>query len=147
MIFALSKFSSCFEDFNRRALAESDFFEFCEREQITVVFDDLPVLQGFTAKYQNKSFIFLDRNLRGQAFLWTAFHELAHVILHEPRAATGVKFYSLCRPSKEDDEADACALVALYPTKVLPKIEDSAEFPFERSLILKRISIYESFKI
>lgn len=150
MIFALAKFSSIYEDFNRRALTEKDFFEICESENITVAFDEMPILQGFTAKMGERKYIFLDKNLRGISFLWIAFHELAHVILHEPRSRkTGVKFFSLCRPSKEDDEADAVALVAIYPTKVLRSLELSApsEFPFERDLISKRMRIYETFGV
>ncbi len=151
MIFALAKFSSFFADFNRRSLTENDFFEICEKELVAVVFEEMPILQGFTAKLKSRNYIFLDRDLHGLNFLWIAFHELAHYVLHEPRprCAASVKFYSLCRPNAQEDEADAVALVAIYPTTCLEDLQISApsEYPFERDLISKRLAIYETFRI
>jgi Zn-dependent peptidase ImmA (M78 family) len=151
MIFALAKFYSFLKDFNRRPLTDEDFFAVCEREDITVVFDRMPLLQGFVAKAGERNYIFLDLSLRGAQLAFVAFHELAHFALHEPRPKkTEVTFYSLCRPSKEDDEADAVALVALFPTSVLPLLEREpadADEEFLNSLISRRMMIYRQFGI
>lgn len=152
MIFALAKCAAFIDGFNSRALTEKDFYAICEREAVEVVFDDMPVLLGFTAKCAGRNYIFLDQSMRGAQFLFVAFHELAHFVLHEPRTKkAGVTFYSLCRPSKEDDEADAAALVALFPTTSLPRLEDDFfddnEDDFLHLLIKRRKLIFQNFGV
>lgn len=153
MIFALAKLSAVIPDFNGRSLTENDFFALAERENITVVFDDMPSLQGFCARTvvdkQTKDYIFLDCRLKGLDFLFTAFHEIDHYFLHAPRGKTAVSFYSLARPAKEDDEADAGALLCIYPVSEIRTLEFRLAYAdsFEAQLIQKRLAIYKEFGV
>lgn len=150
MIFALAKLSSVIPGFNSRTQTETDFFSLAEKEFITVAFDDMPILQGFCVRAMRQDYIFLDYRLKGVELVFTAFHELSHVFLHAPRTKrTTAMFYSLARPSKEDAEADAGALICLYPVteiETLPYRLLHAD-TFEAQMIKKRLAIYKQFGV
>lgn len=151
MIFSLAKLDSVIPDFNQRSLNYNDFFNLTDAENITIVFDEMPILRGFSARTlegkKTRDYIFLDNNLQGIDFLEKAFHELCHYYLHAPRGKTSVNFYSLARPSKEDAEADAGALLCLYPVSEIDQLKYRLIFAdqFEGNLIIKRLAIYKEF--
>jgi Zn-dependent peptidase ImmA (M78 family) len=145
MIFSLAKISSVISGFNLRRQTENDFFEICDREKIKIVFDEMPVLQGFICKFKGQNYIFLDRNLRDLEFLYIAFHELAHYFLHEPNNKTAVRFYGLSRPHKDEDEADATALLCLFPESGLSEFQPHSRY--ETSLYRQRLAVYERFSV
>jgi Zn-dependent peptidase ImmA (M78 family) len=148
MIFALAKISGLFDWFNHRRPSEKELFEICQLENILVVFWEMPILRGFICKSEGQNYIFLDNELRGFELLYIALHELAHYFLHEPTNKVQVRFYSLARPNKDDDEADAVALLWLFPKNFVEKhleIEPEFESDFEREKWQKRLELYRKF--
>jgi Predicted Zn peptidase len=144
MIFALAKFSALVKAFNRRALTERMFFKICAEYNISVGFVDIPTLLGFHTNINGKLSIFLDKNLKGYEFLFIAFHELAHALLHESTEPVSVSFYNQFE-TRHEAEAEAVALVALFPTRRLKELEDELIYAdeFAAFLIKKRLEIFK----
>ncbi|MBS1793612.1 MAG: hypothetical protein JSS81_07150 [Acidobacteria bacterium] len=155
MIFALAKLSSVIPGFNERVQTEADLFGIAETEKITVAFDDMPTLKGFSCRTiegdKERDYIFLDYRLRGTELVYIGFHELFHYFLHVPRGKKkpSVNFYTLARPSMEDAEADAGALLCLYPATEIESLPYRMIYTdlFERMLMRKRILIYRRFGV
>ncbi len=74
-------------------------------------------------KCKGRGHIYLDGRLRGMRWLFTAFHELMHAILHSPPSVTVVFFSCKFKPdSKEDREAELLASICLLPEPLLRKM-------------------------
>jgi hypothetical protein len=150
MIFALAKLSSVIPDFNARSLTVGDFFNVAASENITVVFDDMPTLKGFCVRSQGRDYIFLDRELTGVELVATAFHELAHCLLHVSRGRQNeAMFYGLARPCAADAEADAGAVVCLYPITEIHELVYRLKYvsEFEVCQIKRRLAIFKEFGV
>jgi hypothetical protein len=109
-----------------RALTDTDFFQICESEGTEVYFSDRRYAFFFTIPDEGDlKVIVLPKRLKGLRFLFAAFHELAHCLLHaghDPSIA-----FLKGRDRRHECEADAVALIALFPS---PLPED-AQFPIE----------------
>lgn len=153
MIFALAKLAAVIPDFNARSLNEQDYFAVAQAENITTVFDAMPILKGFCVRAivgkMPRDYIFLDYRLQGLELVFTAYHELSHHFLHIPRRKTAISFYGLARPSKEDSEADAGALLCLYPLAEIANLPYRLIYadPFEAKLIKKRLAVHKKFGV
>ena len=143
MIFALAKFAGLVKAFNRRPLTERDFMKACQNLGITIGWANMPVLRGFHTSIHGQLTIFLDRKLKGDELIFVAFHELAHAVLHESRDPVSVNFYNQSE-SKDEEEADAVALLALIPTKHARHLRpEDSEQPFWSLVAEKRISLFK----
>lgn len=109
-----------------RSLSESDFYKICKQLNITVIHSKEKFAFSFTMMGQQ--FIVLPLRKKGLQWLFTALHELAHILAghvqHKPRVA----FYGLETQyhDKNESEADAIALVALIPKEQIQEL--AAEF-------------------
>ena len=102
-------------------MTEEDFWLICANEQVEIVWSQRRYAFYFTDPLLNIKGIVLPDRLSGPKLLFAMFHELAHHFLHggdEPCIA----FQGLS-DSKCEAEADAVALVALMPRKILPQLE------------------------
>jgi hypothetical protein len=96
----------------QRALTEPDFFSICDRERITVVWSELAFAFYFSTAYIRC--ITLPKRHSGNRLLFLAFHELGHHFAHAGCAST-VCWNGLTERDKNEVEADAIALVAMFP--------------------------------
>jgi Zn-dependent peptidase ImmA (M78 family) len=88
--------------------------------------------------------------LRGVAWLLAAFHELGHHFLHAPPDSTVAYFYKLKSNTKEENEAEAFALIALIPESLMLKLIASEEYAedhgFPAELLKERCELYTRYK-
>lgn len=112
--------------FNQKILTEADFYEICEREQITVLELDVPA--SFYFSVLGKHFIVLRKRLRGLRRTFVMFHELAHYFLHGGKAAECAFFFGLLE-NKNEIEAEAMATVALIPKFALDSYDFLEDHP------------------
>ena len=123
--------------FNSRALTEKDFYQICERENITVLEED--VFTSFYMTVHGKHFIVLKKRLRGLKKLFVMFHEISHHFLHGGKDAANAFYFGLLQ-SKQEIEADAMATIALVPRYMLNSYEFLEDHPvkFARELFRNR---------
>jgi hypothetical protein len=96
----------------QRALTESDFHSICDKEQIAVVWSDLEFSFYFSAHHVRC--ITLPKKLQGIKLLYHAFHEIGHHWTHAG-INPGVYWHGI-HHDRNEEEANAISLVALFPT-------------------------------
>jgi Zn-dependent peptidase ImmA (M78 family) len=135
MKFSLNKLSDC--GFNRKFLTEKDFYDICEKENITVL--EIDVSTSFFMTVEGKSFIVLKSRLKGLPRVFTMFHELAHYFLHGANRGTNAFYFGMLQ-SKAEFEADALATIALVPRFALNSYDFLEEHPnrYARKLFKNR---------
>jgi Zn-dependent peptidase ImmA (M78 family) len=145
MKFALAKLQRCVRDLNKRPLTADDFYRICRREQVKV--HEIPLLvPGFYMVVRGKPHLYINSSLRGIAWLLAAFHELGHHLLHAPPNSTVAYFYKLKPNTKEENEAEAFALIALIPESLMFQLIASEEYAedygFSAELLKERCNLY-----
>lgn len=96
----------------RRAITEADFYSICEKERIAVIWSDLPFSFYFAAR--DVRCITLPKKLSGLRLLFHALHELGHAFTHSG-LKPAVYWHGICH-DRNESEANAVALIALYPS-------------------------------
>lgn len=146
----LSRLEEHFPFVNRRAARESDFFWFCFKKGVEVVFSD-SVSAGIYVLYNDEHFIFLNKTLGGLRLRYVMFHELGHYLFHSPsQSRFGAEFFDLHANRRNEDEAETVAALLLFPAGELnsllqdPEIGDSVHL---QQLAGHRIAILEKFRI
>lgn len=145
MINLLPKLKKAFPFLNDRSATEDDFFEFCARKNIEVVFSS-HISTGLFVLYDGGNYIFLNNRLHGRFLRYVMFHELAHFLFHWPSQSNhGPEFFDLHTKQKNHIEAETAAALLLLPISELQNIE----FADERlaPLITTRIDVYRRYKI
>lgn len=103
---------------NERRLTEQDFHRICKRFNVKAV--EMPLrTNGFYYRVMGRDFIAIDSRLSGVMKLFVQFHELAHFLLHTPESGATANFHGVGRQTRCEREADAVALCALIPQKLL----------------------------
>ena len=133
-------------DFNKRRLTEQDFFEICNQRKIVV--EELDIPTSFYIYLLGKELIAIDRKLRGVVREFALFHELSHALLSAKTNGPKALFMGMC-DSREEDEADAFATIALIP---LNKIEDTSFVDdcccgVARKIYEKRLHLYRTYGV
>lgn len=105
-----------------RALGETDFYRICEELDIEIWWSNKRFPLFFSVPDDDLRIIILPKRLSGLQMLFAAYHELGHC-LNDVGAEPCIAF--LGGNDRREREADAVALVALFPS---PRIED-AEYP------------------
>lgn len=112
MYFAFTRVKYYLPEFNERRLVANDFWSVCDRQNCEVF--EIPLENGgYYLTNGTDDYIFLNSYLREFIWLETAFHELVHLLLHYP-----AKFLL----QKQQNEARACALIAMMPQKDLARL-------------------------
>lgn len=130
---------------NKRPFNESDVARLCGEFSITV--DERPLLMnGFYYRVAGGDFIVLNSRLSGLKRLEVFFHEFAHFLFHALGHPTAVGFHHVGYPTREEREADAFALCALLPRRLLASRtrDELLADGFSPEMISLRFQIYES---
>jgi Zn-dependent peptidase ImmA (M78 family) len=125
----------------RRALTEIDFERICAREGVDIFWSDRRYALYYTPTDDVK-IIILPKRLTGPELLFAQFHELAHYLLHggdDPCVAFLGQSDRKC-----EAEADAVALVSIFPTVEQPPLMYSR---FVRKLWDDRLALYFNYGI
>ena len=133
-------------DFNKRRLTEQDFFEICGKRKISV--QELDVATSFYIYVLGQELIVIDRKLRGVVREFAMFHELSHALLSARLNGPQALFMGML-DSREEDEADAFAAIALIP---FDKIEDTSFVDdcccgVARKIYEKRLHLYRTYGV
>lgn len=98
-----------------RTNGEEEFYWICEENDIEIIHNTGKF--AFHFQMLGQKFIVLPRRRKGLKWLFTAWHELAHVLADHARHDTFAAFHGLQTQfhDKNEAEADAIALVALIP--------------------------------
>lgn len=118
MRFSLEKFEDLDIGWNERPLTEDDFHKLCRDLDITVTEEPLSI-SGFYYCLMGRHFIVINSALALRDKLFVMFHELAHFIVHSPKAITAVQYHCVGRKTRAEQEADIFASIALIPRRWL----------------------------
>ena len=132
--------------FNKRRLTESDFYEICERRGIAV--QELDVGASFYIYVLGMETIVIDKKLKAIAREFAMFHELSHALLGIRTNGPQALFIGMC-DTREEDEADAFAAIALIP---LTRIEDRSFMDecccgVAQKVYEKRLYLYQTYGV
>jgi Zn-dependent peptidase ImmA (M78 family) len=149
MNLSLTKLFRCVPELNKRPLTDADLYRICRREKVKL--HNIPLrVPGFYMVIRGKPHIYVNGSLRGVAWLLAAFHELGHHLLHAPPHSTVAYFYKLKPNTKEENEAEAFALIALIPESLLLKLIASEEYAedygFPSELLNERCEFYARYR-
>lgn len=130
---------------NDTPLDESHFYQICAKFRISVV--EMPLrVSGFYYRVMGRDFIAINSRLSGDLKLVVMFHELGHYILHTPDTGATANFHGVkCRWSRKEIEADAFALCAVIPLRLI-KFHSPAELihdGFSDEIVAARLGIFE----
>lgn len=149
MQFLIEKISRLRFSWNKRPLAEADFYRLCRRFHIHVT--EMPLrTNGFYYCMKGRHFIAIDSRLTGHKRLFVMFHELAHFLMHSPDDGVTANFHGVGKKTRKEFEADAFALCALLPKAWLERrtpyeIADDEGVP--ASLVAERAAVYKTYGI
>ena len=149
MQFLVEKISRLRFSWNKRPLAEADFYRLCRRFRIHVT--EMPLqTNGFYYCMKGRHFIAIDSRLTGHERLFVMFHEIAHFLMHSPDAGVTANFHGVGKKTRKELEADAFSLCSLIPRKWIEnrtpfEISDEEGIPFD--LIAERLSVYQTYDI
>ncbi|HEX8773745.1 MAG TPA: ImmA/IrrE family metallo-endopeptidase [Pyrinomonadaceae bacterium] len=126
---------------NKRLLNFSDFEALCEHLGIAILRENTKT-PGMYFVRDDKPYIGLSTKLSGVQLWFTAWHEMAHHLLHAP----GLRCFSPGSVSKAEAEAEAIAICALIDENTLYRIIRYGELhDFPRKLLMKRLRILERY--
>lgn len=144
----LSRIKEIFPHFNERAITEVEFWRAAKKEKVIVRSVPLMV-DGYYQRYHGRHYILINEKLNGLTWLFTALHEFCHYLFHEP---CDIDNYVLYRrgarvPDGRERQADAFAMIALFPINELKEVELACSFPDEWmiSVINDRKQIFDQF--
>lgn len=138
MLLSLARVRDSLPGFGMRPLTKTDFGRATRTLGITVDYQVFPTsrFRGMYIEDNNEKIIFIDSRLTGDEELFVSFHELGHALLHSPGLAC-------CSRSKQDFEADAVALIALFPVDTLPTLYLRPK----DGLVRKRFDLFNTFHL
>jgi Zn-dependent peptidase ImmA (M78 family) len=134
---------------NERPLTEADFYALCRRHRVTVAEYSMAV-SGFYYCVMGGHYIAVDSKLPPKKKLLVLLHEFAHFLMHVPSTNTTANFHGMGQKTRDENEADMFALVALIPKRWLETrrpeelIEDEGVEP---DWLRDRLSILEKYGI
>lgn len=143
---AFSRLSELVPGFNRRTLGELDFWRITRRERITVHEKEMRI-GGMYMVFKGTRHLYLDSRLRGEEWLFNAWHELGHHFLHVAPETQFAAFFRVRWQSKTEAEAHAFALCCLFPASGLDSLTvDENDAPQQR-LVHERRKLWDDWKI
>lgn len=145
----IPKLKKAFPFLHKRSATEDDFFAFCKRKNIGVIFDR-DISTGVYVIYNGKSFIFLNDKLRCAMLLYVMFHELAHHLFHfSSNTSFGAEFFALDSKKRNHFEAEAVAALLLLPTMELSVALQNIEYaqPELAALTGFRVDLYNKYHV
>lgn len=115
---------------NRRVLTSDDFDRFCEIEEV-IVEERETGFPGLYRREQNRPIISISPLVLPRARPWVLWHEMGHVLLHDPACA-----FMYAGNQKLERQADLIAACALIPRPLLDEltiweIHDQYRYPIE----------------
>lgn len=150
MQLSYKRFQQVFPHFNQIPLTEQDFWRTAQSEKIVVSETEM-VPDGYFERRNGKSFILINKRLRGIFWRRTAFHELVHHFVTPPDLFPRVKQYRtpLINIGKEEQIADALALIAVLPFADAYKYaaEDWSDAPDFGEILEERLKLYLDFGV
>ncbi len=149
MQFLTEKIAKLKFGWNERELTEYDFFRLCRRFRIKVV--EMPLSTGgFYYRVMGRDFIAVDSRLSQTKKLLVLFHELGHFLFHTPESGATANFHGVGRRTRQECEADAFALCALLPSKVIEAktAQDLIDVEgFTPEIVAERLAVLERYGI
>ena len=130
-------------EWNERELTESDLYRLCRRFKIGVT--EMPLgVSGFYYRVMGRDFIAVDSKLSGPKKLLVLFHELGHFLLHTPDSGATANFHGVGRRSRKEIEADAFALCAIIPKRMLEtrSMDEMIDEGIDPDTLCERVAIY-----
>jgi Zn-dependent peptidase ImmA (M78 family) len=122
MLLALAAIKRVIPGFGERPLMAEDFYRACRRMRVKVHTIPLRVDGFYMFTPRGGAHIYVNSRLHGLRWLYVAWHELAHHILHAPKDVTVAFFRNVSPGSKEDVEAEAAASIAIVPEPKLRRL-------------------------
>jgi Zn-dependent peptidase ImmA (M78 family) len=122
MLFAFAAVKRVIPGFGERPLTAEDFYRICRRLKVKAHTIPLRVDGFYMFTPRGGAHIYINSRLRGLRWLYVAWHELAHHLLHAPKDVTVAFFCNVKPDSKEDVEAEAAASIAVLPAPKLRRI-------------------------
>ena len=134
---------------NKRVPTDLDFYRLCRQRRVKIV--EMPLrVPGFYMVCKGRRFIALDSKMRGVRWLETAFHEIAHDLLHAPPGVTISLFCGFKGDSKTEFEARAFAACAVMPEPLLRTLLTSPPEDFgdyTREMLEFRLKVLHTYHI
>lgn len=128
---------------NRRLLTFSDFENLCEHLGVNILRENTKT-PGMYFVRDGEPYIGLSTRLTGVQLWFTAWHEMAHHLLHAP----GLRCFSAGSVSKLEAEAEAVAICALIDENTLYRILRHGELhDFPTEWLKKRLKVLERYSI
>ena len=130
-------------DWNQRVLTMDDFDVLCELEDVTVEEGETG-FPGLYTRREGRPVITISALVLPRARGWILWHEMGHVLLHDPACAF---MYKSERLERQADLIAACALIpkTLLDRKTIWEIHDEYRYPIElcelRQRFFKEIGI------
>lgn len=151
MNLALAAVKRVLPGFGERPLTADDFRAACRRTRVAAHSIPLRVDGFYMFTRRGGAHIYVNSRLRSLPWLYVAWHELAHHILHAPKDVTVAFFRNVAPDSKEDREAEAVAAIALLPE---PKLRRTLAAPAEEweygltpEMVKTRLQVLETYGI
>jgi Zn-dependent peptidase ImmA (M78 family) len=146
----LSRFAQLVPEFNHQPLSMDLFYRVTEAHDIRVL--EVPLLDTFGSTRRDEDYLFILINslLYGTDRVITAWHEMAHVLLHPVSAEPMQSYGKFTSRDKHEREACAISVVALIP---LPEIwgmtaeQIAARFRVSRRTARFRVQVYERYQL
>lgn len=135
--------------FNQHSLTLTDFHNICESELITVLYEDID--SSFYMEVDGHRFIVISAKLTALETIYTAFHELAHACLGEPRP-TRACFFGLDESPVEEQMANDFATIALMPLRSVCNTQafieaHGAAAPLAKKMHRRRVWLFDNYGI
>ncbi|HEX3560403.1 MAG TPA: ImmA/IrrE family metallo-endopeptidase [Pyrinomonadaceae bacterium] len=151
MNLALAAIKRALPDFGERPFTAEDFRRACRRLKVKAHTIPLNVDGFYMFTKRGGAHIYINARLCGLRWLYVAWHELMHHVLHAPPDVT-VAFFCNVRPdSKEDREAEVFASVALLPEAKLRRMlqapPEEWEPGFTQQMIEFRLKVLDTYGI
>lgn len=129
---------------NRRVFTQDDFDRFCEIGQV-IVEERYTGFPGLYTRRQGQSVITVSPSVLPRARSWVLWHEMGHVLLHDPGCA-----FMYENSQKLERQADLIAACALIPRPLLDELtlwEIHDEYRYAIELCELRQRFYEEIGI
>ena len=128
---------------NRRVLTNDDFDEWCERDGVMVMEEEIEY-PGFYLIRNTQPVIVLNKKLRGIERQIVAWHEYGHHVLHVPNG----RFFCLDNIDKAEYQAHLIAAIALIPRPDLFRpLSELQEEGYPLDFLRFRSRVFDQFKI
>lgn len=151
MLLALATIKRVIPGFGERPLTAEDFYRACRRLRVKGHTIPLRVDGFYMCTPRGGAHIYVNSRLNGLRWLYVAWHEVAHHVLHAPKDVTVAFFRNVSLGSKEDVEAEAAASIAMLPEPKLRRLlatpREEWEHGITEEMVGHRLKVLDTYGV